>query len=77
MDHTHQNPQKVQSERKLQKSPKNGPAASKTGGQVEKKTKMLSVISFIEGTMRTLSNYGERLKNQLDINLIQKEMLLI
>ena len=26
--------------------------------------------------MRTLSNYGERLKNQLDINLIQKEIYL-
>ena len=76
MDHTHQNPQKIQSEPKLQESPKNGPTASKTGGQIEK-TEMLSVISFIEDTMRTLPNYGEKLKNQLDINLVQKEMLLI
>ena len=75
MDHTHQNPQKFQSEPKLQESPKNGPTASKTEGQIEK-TKILSVISFIEDTMKTLSNYGERLKNQLDINLVQKEMLL-
>ena len=73
MDHTHQNPQKIQTERKVQESLKNRPTASETGGQTEK-IEMLSVISFIEDIMRTLSNYGEKLKKQLDINLIQKEM---
>ena len=62
MDHTHQNPQKIQTERKFQESSKNGPTASETGGQIEK-IEILSVISFIEDTMRTLSDYGERLKN--------------
>ena len=32
------------------------------------------LISFIEDTVRTLSNYGERIKNQLDINLIHREV---
>ena len=73
MDHTHQNPQKILTEQKVQESSKNGPTASETGGQIEKIEK-LSVISFIEDIMRTLSNCGERLKKHFDINLIQKEM---
>ena len=76
MDHTQQNPKKIQSVSKLQESPKNGPTGSKTGGQTEK-TEILSVISFIEDTVRTLPNYRERLKNQLDVNLVQTEIILI
>ena len=64
MDHTHQNPQKIQTERKVQGSSKNGATASETWGQREK-LQIPSVISFIEDKMRT---YGERLKNQLDIS---------
>ena len=33
-----------------------------------KKMEILSVISFTKDTLRTLSNYEERLKNQLDVN---------
>ena len=73
MDHTHQNPQKIQTDRKVQESSKNEPTASVTGGQIEK-IEILSVISFIEDTMKTLPNYRERLKKQLDVNLIQKEI---
>ena len=58
--------------KKVPESSKNGPT---TWGPIEK-IEILNVISFIEDTMRTLSNYGERLKNQLDINLIQKEIYL-
>ena len=62
MDHTHENPQKIQTEWKVQESSKNRPTASETGGQI-KKIEILSVISFTEDT---LSNYGKRLKKQLD-----------
>ena len=65
IDHTHQNLKKKKS--------KNRPMASQTGGQIEK-IEILSVISFLEYTMRTLSSYRERLKKKLDINLIKKEM---
>ena len=40
------------------------------GGQLEK-VESLSVITFIEETMKTLATYGKQLKSQLDINLIQ------
>ena len=68
MDHIHQNQKKNQ-----KKKSKNRPKASQTGGQIEK-IEILSVISFLEYTMRTLSSYRERLKKKLDINLIKKEM---
>ena len=48
---------------------------SETGGQIEK-IEILIIISFVKGTLRTLSNNGERLKNQLIVNLIQKKMLI-
>ena len=34
MDHTDQNSPKIETERKVQKSPKNGPTTSKTGNMV-------------------------------------------
>ena len=43
------------------------------GGQLEK-VELLSVITFIEETMKTLATYGKQLKSQLDNNLIQTEM---
>ena len=50
MDHTHQNPQKIQTERKVQESSKNGSMASEIGDQIEK-IEILSVTLFIEDTM--------------------------
>ena len=45
-------------------------AFAKKGGQKEN-INLLEVISFVEKTMKTLSNYGEQLKIQLDFNLTQ------
>ena len=45
------------------------------GGQLEK-VEVLSVITFIEETMKTLATYGKHLKSQLDINLIQTKIPL-
>ena len=50
MNHTHQNPKKKK--KKSKKKSKNRPKASQTGGQIEK-LEILSVISFLEYTMRT------------------------
>ena len=36
MDHTHQNPQTTQTEQIVQKSSKDGPTVSETGGKIEK-----------------------------------------
>ena len=33
---------------------------------------LITVINIIEQTMKTLSNYGEQLKTQLDYNLTQQ-----
>ena len=52
--------------------PKNVQEVSE-GGQLEK-VELLSVIIFIEETMKTLATYGKQLKSQLDINLIQTEI---
>ena len=43
------------------------------GGQLEK-VELLSVVTFIEETMKTLATYREQLKSQLDISLIQTEI---
>ena len=43
------------------------------GGHPEK-VELLSVITFIEETMKTLATYGKQLKSDLDINLIQTEI---
>ena len=39
-----------------------------------KKVELLSVLTFIEETMKTLATCGKQLKNHLDINLIQMEI---
>ena len=41
-----------------------------SGGQ-ERNIEIISMISNIEQTMKTLKNFGEQLKIQLDTNLIQ------
>ena len=41
-----------------------------------KKMEILSAISFTKGTLRTLSNYEERLKNQLDVNQFNRIFFL-
>ena len=43
------------------------------GGQPEK-VELLSVVTFIEETMKTLATYGKQIKCLLDINLIQTEI---
>ena len=68
--------QKIQTEWQVQESSKNGTMVSKRRCQIEKK-EILSVTSFIEDKMRTLPNYRDRLKKQIDINLILNEMKLI
>ena len=52
--------------------PKNVQEASE-GGQLEK-LELLSVITSIEETMKTLTTYGKQLKSHLEINLIQTEI---
>ena len=42
------------------------------GGQQEN-VLLITVINFIEQTMKTFSDYGERLKTQLDYNLTQQD----
>ena len=42
------------------------------GGQQEY-VDLITVINFIEQTMKTLSNYLEQLKTQLDFNLTQQD----
>ena len=50
---------------------KNGSATSATSRRQQENTDLLKVISFVEETMKTLSNYGEQFKIQLDFNLVQ------
>ena len=49
MDHTHQNPQKTQTERKVQESSKNGRTASETekNRKIEKIEILMGVISWL------------------------------
>ena len=57
-----------------QQNSKNGKAASATNRGQQENVDLLKVISFVEETMKTLSNYGEQLKIQLDFNLTQQGM---
>ena len=52
----------------IQKTRKWSPATSEA---IKKNVKIISVISFIEETMKTLNRFGEQLKIRLDSNLIQ------
>ena len=69
---THEESNSTSENSKTTQHPKNLQEASE-GGQLEK-VELLSVITFIEETMKTLATYGKQLKSQLDINLIQTEI---
>ena len=47
---------------------KKNTASVSHGGQQES-VQLIVIINLIEQTMKTLSNYGEQLKTQLDFNL--------
>ena len=57
----------------LQSSKNKNMASAANRGQQEN-IDLLKVITFVEQTMKTLSNYGEQLKIQLDCNLTQQGM---
>ena len=57
---------------KTMQHPKNIQEASE-GGQLGK-VGLLTVITFIEETMKTLATYRKQLKSQSDINLIQTDI---
>ena len=69
---THEESNSTSENSKTTQYPKNVQETSE-GGQLEK-VELLSVITFIEETMKTLATYGKQLKSQLDINLIQTEI---
>ena len=48
---------------------RNETTASVSHGYIE----LITVISFIERTMKTLSNHEEQLKTQLDFNFTQQD----
>ena len=45
--------------------------AFNNNGDQQQSIEIINMISFIEQTMKTLKNFGEQLKIQLDANLIQ------
>ena len=55
-------------------SSKNVIMASAANRGQQENIDLLKVITFVEQTMKTLSNYGEQLKIQLDCNLTQQGM---
>ena len=57
--------------------PKNFQTASIIDGGQQQNVEIISVISFIEQSMKTLKSFGEQLKIQLDTNLTQQGMSLI
>ena len=65
---THEKTNSTLENSKTMQNPKNVQEFSE-GGQLEK-VELLSVITFIEETMKTLTTYGKQLKSHLDINLI-------
>ena len=48
---------------------KNKNTASVSHGHQQENVQVIAIINLIEQTMKTLSNYGEQLKKQLDFNL--------
>ena len=69
---THEETNSILENFRTTQHPKNVQEASE-GGQLEK-LELLSVITLIEETMKTLATYGKQLKSHLDINLIQTEI---
>ena len=45
--------------------------AFNNNGDQQQNIEIINMISFIEQIMKTLKNFGEQLKIQLDANLIQ------
>ena len=58
---------------KINSESKNEIMASVFHGCEQENVELITVTSFIEKTMKTLANYGEQLKIQLDFNLTQQE----
>ena len=50
---------------------KNAEVASNNNGGQQQNMEIINTISYIEQTIKTLKNFGEQLKIQLDTNLIQ------
>ena len=50
---------------------KNAEVASSNNGSQQQNMEITNMISYMEQTMKTLKNFGEQLKIQLDTNLIQ------
>ena len=50
---------------------KNAEMASNNNGGQQQNMEIINMISYIDQTMKTLKNFGEQLKIQLDTNLIQ------
>ena len=48
-----------------------GNVVSTTNRMQKENINLLEIISFVEETMKTFSNYGEQLKIQLGVNLMQ------
>ena len=69
---THEKTSRTSEDSKTMQHPKTVQEASE-GGQLEK-LELLSVITSIEETMKTLTTYGKQLKSHLEINLIQTEI---
>ena len=69
---THKETNSTSENPKTTQHPKNVEETSE-GGQLEK-VELLSVITFVEETMKTLVTYAKQLKNHLDINLIKTEI---
>ena len=51
------------------KNPNTAPVSHRSQ---QEHVQLITVINIIEQTMKTLSNYGEQLKTQLDYNLTQQ-----
>ena len=65
MYNTHQNPQKILTEQKVQESSKNGPATSETRAQIEKdsRTQLIKILTMrIEYLKRTNTKVGHQAK---------------
>ena len=53
---------------------KNENTASLLNRGQQENINLFTVISFVKQTMQSLTNYGEKLKTQLDFNLTQQGM---
>ena len=70
INETNNNPSFKEPKQQLTHS-KNAEVASKNNAGQQQNMEITNMISYIEQTMKTLKNFGEQLKIQLDTNLIQ------